>query len=265
MPRTIGRKVIRYATVTSTNDLARRRAEDGEAEGLVICAEEQTAGRGRFGRSWVAPPHASLQLSVLLRPPLPPVAAPSIMQMTALATAAALRETIQSAGTTFPPQIDLKWPNDVLLNNRKCAGILVETAVEDETLAFVVLGIGINVNHSMRDFPQLAGFATTIADELGHTVDRDALQAGLLTRLDEYYGELLAGKQGREAIFEEWRARLVMLGNPVRINTPNGIEDGIAVDVEADGALLFRRRDELVRFYSGDVTLLKWPEGGRLS
>jgi BirA family biotin operon repressor/biotin-[acetyl-CoA-carboxylase] ligase len=257
MTRIIGRRVLDYDRVTSTNDLARLRAEEGEPEGLVITTEEQSAGRGRLGRGWIVPPHSSIQLSVLLRPPLAPIEAQSITQMAALGVAATLRELVEMVGSSPLPTVTLKWPNDVLLNGKKCAGILVETGVEDDRLAFAILGVGINVNYTMSDYPDLAPFATTLADELGHAVDRDTLEDALMTKLDACYARLRESRDGRWSIFQEWRGRLSTLGHAVRVAMPKGIEVGIAEDVDTDGALLLRREGDLIRVYSADVTVLK--------
>ena len=264
MPRIIGRLILHYDEVTSTSDLARQLALEGELEGLVITAEHQTSGRGRMGRNWLAPPRTSVLLSVLLRPPLPADAASSVVQMAALATASVLRETVASTAPPPLPDIALKWPNDVLLKGRKCAGILVETSIEGERLDFAILGLGINANFSMIEYPELLPFATTLADELGHAVDRPELEQALLTKLDYYYARLRAGKAEQLAIFEEWRSQLGTLGQEVRIGTPSGIEEGVAVDVDTDGALLLRRGEDLIRLYSGEVTVLGGTEQRRL-
>jgi BirA family transcriptional regulator, biotin operon repressor / biotin---[acetyl-CoA-carboxylase] ligase len=263
MTAIIGRKIIRYEQVTSTNDLIHEWADLGEEEGLVIAAEEQTAGHGRLGRKWIAPPGTSLQLSILLRPPLNPQYAVRITQFAALALAATLREcvgavsqrdSLRSRESPPLPGVSLKWPNDVLLNGKKCAGILVETSLEHERLASAILGIGLNVNFSMpAAAPKLAPFATTLADEVGHSVERGALQDALLAQLDAYYGRLRAG----EDFSQEWRGQLSTLGQKVRVSTSSGVEEGIAEDVDMDGALLLRQGEQLLRFYAGDVTLLK--------
>jgi BirA family transcriptional regulator, biotin operon repressor / biotin---[acetyl-CoA-carboxylase] ligase len=257
MRRIIGSTILHYDEVTSTNDLARARAEEGEAEGLVISAERQTAGRGRMGRSWTVPPRSSIQISVLLRPALPPLSASGIVQMACLAAGAALREAAAQAERDRPGIVALKWPNDVLLNGKKCAGILVETSVENERLKYVIVGLGINVNYTMQEYPSLAGFATTLADELGHVVDRTALLDSLLNKLDDYYYRFCSGKAGEALVFHEWRSQMATLGQTVQIATPSGIEEGIAIDVGEDGALLLRRQNDLIKIYSGDVTVLK--------
>lgn len=243
---TIGREILRYEQVQSTNDLVRTQAEAGASEGLVVMAEEQTAGRGRLGRRWVAPKGSSLQFSILLRPDLPLSQAFCLTRMAALAVADTLRDELGLTAT-------LKWPNDVLLNGKKCTGILIETTLEGDAVAFATVGIGLNVNFSMRDLPELAPFATTLADELGHPVDRNKLAQALLARLDAYYIQLQEGAD----LYAEWRSRLVTLGRMVRVATPNGIEQGIAEDVARDGALLLRQGDLLVPLYAGDVTIVK--------
>lgn len=257
MTNLIGRAVLHFNSVTSTNDVIRARAEAGEPEGLVVSAEQQTAGRGRMGRSWVAPPGTSIQMSVLLRPPLPPTKAYSLIQMAAIGVSSALRKCVESIGYVSPPQVKLKWPNDVLLNSKKCAGILVESAVEGSAFNFVVLGIGINVNFSMHEFPELEPAATTLADEVGHDVDRGNLQETLILDLDKYYERLCSGEEGELAVFDEWRAQLATIGQRVRVATISSIEEGVVSDVTPDGALLLKRDGKLLRLEAGEVTLLK--------
>ena len=246
----IGQRVERYEVVESTNDLARAQAERGKAEGLVITAEEQAAGRGRMGRKWIVPRGTSLQLSVLLRPSLAPTAAARVVRMAALAVVETLADFLQ-----LSPR--LKWPNDVLLNGRKCAGILLESSLRGDELEYVVLGIGINVNYAMRDFPELAPFATTLQDAVGHAIDRSALERALLMQLDAQYRKLLYGKD----FVQEYRARLDMLGQPIRVATRDGVLEGIAQNVADDGALVLARDGVLINLYAGDVTILKQATG----
>ncbi len=242
----IGRRIIHYDRVTSTNDLVREWAENGEPEGLVIAAEEQTAGRGRLGRQWIGPRGTSLQFSVLLRPPLAAAQTARLTPLAALALAATLREELGL-------RPGLKWPNDVLLNEKKCAGILVETSFEADRLSYAVLGVGLNVNYSMREFADLAPFATTLLDELGREVNRDALERAIIKSLDAHYARLLAG----DDVFSEWRSQLTTLGRYVRVVTPNGIEEGLAEDIAPDGALVLRQEGRTLRLYAGDVTLAR--------
>jgi BirA family biotin operon repressor/biotin-[acetyl-CoA-carboxylase] ligase len=244
----IGQRIERHTVVASTNDLARAAAQRGAAEGLVITAEEQLAGRGRFGRKWRVPRGTSLQLSVLLRPPLPPTATARVVRMAALAVALTLEEHLHLAPT-------LKWSNDVLLNGRKCAGILLESSLRGDVLEYVVLGIGVNVNFSMRAYPDLAPYATTLQAELGHEIERGALENALLAQLNAQYAKLLYG----EDFLDAYRARLTMLGQSIRVAAPTGILEGIAQDVTDDGALILNCQGTEARVYAGDVTILKEP------
>jgi len=242
----IGREILRYVQVESTNDLAREHAERGEPEGLVIAAQEQSAGRGRMGRKWIAPRDTSLQLSILLRPPLAPQHAPRVTMMAALA----LVKTLERALNVQPT---LKWSNDVLLNGKKVAGILTESSVQGDALDSIVLGIGLNVNYTMRVYPELAPFATTLQDVMGHEVERTQLEQTLLVELDRYYARVGRG----ETLVDEYRAYLAMLGQRVRVARHADILEGIAADVDDDGALILQQDDVRVKLYAGDVTILK--------
>ena len=257
----VGRVIRRYVRVGSTNDLVKEQARAGEAEGLVVLAEEQTAGRGRQGRGWAAPPGTSLLMSLLLRPTwLPPTDA---FTLTMLA-GAALCEAIEQ---TLPIYAALKWPNDLVLpagppgligsapDLRKAAGILSELELEQERIAWATIGMGINVNwepSGLVDGRDLAQVATSVSAAAGRPVDRLALLRALLARLDARYVALRHGR--REELFEAWRDRLAMLGQPVSVRLVRGDLQGIAEDVELSGAL--RVRDErgiLHVILAGDV------------
>ena len=172
--------------------------------------------------------------------------------MAALAVMATVREFV-GASSALPQRVELKWMNDVLLNGKKCAGILVETSIVAERLQYAIVGIGINVNFSMSGLPELAPVATTLSDALGHALDRAALEAHLLAQLEAYYARLRAGESFRQ----EYRAHLSTIGQHVRGQTPWGVEEGIATDVDEDGALLLRRRGGTIALHSGEVTILK--------
>lgn len=244
--RIIGRKILRFEQVESTNTLAHEQADLGEAEGLVITAEEQTAGRGRLGRKWLVPHGTSLQCSILLRPPLTPQHATRVMLMATLAVASMLEQELQLAPT-------LKWPNDVLLGGKKVCGILTESSVIGDSLACVILGIGLNVNYTMRNYPDLAERATTLQDVVGQALDRTRLERALLYHLNHYYFRLKAG----ESLADEFRARLAMLGEPIRVANQDTIFEGVAEDVDDDGALVLRQDQSRVKLYAGDVTIVK--------
>ena len=253
----VGRAIEHYAQTGSTNDLARRQARAGHPEGLVILADQQTAGRGRMGRAWAAPPGSSLLLSLLLRPAwLPPA---DSFALTMLASVA-LCEAVEQVA---PLRAALKWPHDLLLPVRtaagpvlrKAAGILSEIELAEERIAWVVIGIGINVNWSpsgVVDGRDLAEVATSVGAAAGQPIERVPLLRALLERLDARYDALR--RDGRADLFDAWRARLTMLGQPVEIRLPRGELRGVAEDVEPSGALRVRgEQGALHTVMAGDV------------
>ncbi|MFQ6092911.1 MAG: biotin--[acetyl-CoA-carboxylase] ligase, partial [bacterium] len=162
----VGRKIFSFGVLKSTQDYALRLAEEGAEEGVVVIAEEQTGGRGRFGRVWYSPPGVGVWCSLILRPKMLPWESPRLTIVAALAAARAIES---SAG----PSAALKWPNDVLINNRKVCGILTELSAEAESVNFVIIGIGVNVNQAATHFPShLRHRATSLRIECGHQVSR---------------------------------------------------------------------------------------------
>ena len=253
----VGSTIEQYDRAGSTNDLIRQQARAGHAEGLVILADQQTAGRGRMGRAWAAPPGSSLLLSLLLRPTwLPPAGA---FNLTMLASVA-LCEAVEQVA---PLRAALKWPNDLLLpvrtpagpELRKAAGILSEIELDGDRIGWVVIGIGVNVGWSpagVVDGRDLAEVATSVGVASGQPVERLPLLRALLERLDAHYAALRRGDHAD--LFARWRDRLAMLGQPVQISLPQGQLLGTAEDVERSGAL--RVRDEqgtLHTVLAGDV------------
>ena len=253
----VGRAIEHYTQVGSTNDLIRRQARAAHPEGLVIVTDQQTAGRGRMGRTWAAPPGSSLLLSLLLRPSW--LAPADAFSLTILASVALCEAVEQLA----PPRAALKWPNDLLLPVRtaagpmlrKAAGILSEIELDGGRIAWVVIGIGVNVNWSpsgIVDGRDLAEVATSVGAAAGQPVERLPLLRALLERLDARYAALRRGDHAE--LFERWRDRLTTLGQPVQISLPQGELRGVAEDVDRTGAL--RVRDEhgvLHTVLAGDV------------
>jgi BirA family transcriptional regulator, biotin operon repressor / biotin---[acetyl-CoA-carboxylase] ligase len=229
----------------STQRLARELARGGADEGTTVIAERQTAGRGRLGRHWHSPPGLNLYCSVVLRPAVAPAAVPCLALIAGLAVVDAVREVAGLAGA-------LKWPNDVLLDGRKVAGILTEMEAEVERVHFVIAGIGVNVNAA--DFPpDLAGKATSLRLAGGQPVDRAAFAAGLLAALEGRYRRFLAA--GFAAMRSEWEACSALTGKEVRVTAPEGEVAGRVLGVDDDGALrLAGPRGEL-RVVAGEVTL----------
>jgi BirA family transcriptional regulator, biotin operon repressor / biotin---[acetyl-CoA-carboxylase] ligase len=229
----------------STQRLARELARGGADEGTTVIAERQTTGRGRLGRHWHSPPGLNLYCSVVLRPAVAPAAVPCLALIAGLAVVDAVREVAGLAGA-------LKWPNDVLLDGRKVAGILTEMEAEVERVHFVIAGIGVNVNAA--DFPpDLAGKATSLRLAGGQPVDRAAFAAGLLAALEGRYRRFLAA--GFAAMRSEWEACSALTGKEVRVTAPEGEVAGRVLGVDDDGALrLAGPRGEL-RVVAGEVTL----------
>ncbi len=261
----VGRQIRYYERAGSTNDIARGLAQAGEPEGTLVIADDQTAGRGRLGRTWVAPAGSSLLMSLVLRPRVAVPGGsstsdrvplmPNQLARVTMAIALGACDAIQTA-----TQLDarIKWPNDITVRGKKCAGILSEAESQEDKIEYVIVGLGMNVNFSARSVAAIPAEATTIADELGRPFPRVQLAQAILTAIDGYYVRLCEGANLRD----EWAARLITLHQRVRALTPWGEETGIAEDVDPDGALLVRRDDgSLVQLVSADVTLSGSQQG----
>ena len=231
----IGREVRFFPSVGSTNDLLKHEARADTTEGLVFVADEQVTGRGRRGRSWTAPAGSSVLASILLRPTWLPPSDAFFLTILAAVVAAEAVESVSGLA------VGLKWPNDLQINGRKLSGVLVETELDADALHWAVIGCGINCNWNPRAVPELAASATSVQAELGHGIDRRDLLRALLERLDARYNALRLG--ARSALFDAWRTRLHMLGQPITTTTPHGLLVGVADDVTPDGALVVRSED----------------------
>ena len=238
----VGQSVIYYPRLTSTMEVAKRQARLGAAEGTVVIAGEQTAGKGRIGRVWLSP-EGSIALSIILYPSL--VYLPSLIMLASLAVVRSIE-----AVTGLKSQI--KWPNDVLVNGRKVCGILIESDVQGDAVIYAVIGIGVNVNLRLSDVPEISSLATSLSDELGRDVSLLSLIRRLLVEVEGLYLTLLAGG----SIYEEWRDSLVTLGKKVRVESGKNKYEGIAESVARDGSLLLRQANgSLTKIVAGDVTL----------
>jgi|Deesub1362A_J573_1020465.scaffolds.fasta_scaffold00108_86 BirA family biotin operon repressor/biotin-[acetyl-CoA-carboxylase] ligase len=239
-----GWRVIFLSRTGSTQDEARSLARGGAPEGTVVVAETQTTGRGRLGRRWFSP-RGGLYLSVLLRPSLRPREVLRLPLMTGVAVAEAIGRFV--AGS---PQ--LKWPNDVLLEGRKVAGILCELDAEADRVHHVILGIGINVNNEIP--PQVRETAVSLKEHRGGlSLNKGDLFVALIRDLDQQYRRSRC--LGFEPVFQGWRSLSSTLGRPVRIQSGDEEIVGEALDIDSDGALIVRRVDgETVRVIAGDVT-----------
>jgi len=243
-----------FPELDSTNRYLLQEARSGASEGLVAVADHQSAGRGRLGRVWVAPPGASLLLSVLFRPRLDPERLHLVTAAVALAAADACRD---EAGVAA----DLKWPNDLMADGRKLAGVLAEAdlAGGSDRATAVVVGIGINVNWPEPLPEELASIAVSLNRLAGRTVDRAALLVGLLRSLDRRYTSL--GEDGGRQVAAEYRARCATVGQLVRVELADETFTGRAMDVSDEGHLLVDVGACTRTVSAGDVVHLR-PQGG---
>jgi BirA family biotin operon repressor/biotin-[acetyl-CoA-carboxylase] ligase len=251
--QTLGGRPFRfYQQIGSTQDAAYEWAlADPDLPGqriAVVIAEEQTAGRGRQGRRWHAPPQSSIMISAILKPKLAPEQLPRVTMLGALAVADTLHPLVGDA-------LALKWPNDVLIGGKKVCGILAEATWVGESLAAVILGIGLNVRTNFAGI-ELITNATSVEAALGRPVDRLDLLQTLLARIDHW-----AGVIDLPVLIDTWRANLGTLGKRVRVYTEPRKEEsphysGIAEAVDDNGALLVRMESgEMRRVLAADVGL----------
>jgi BirA family biotin operon repressor/biotin-[acetyl-CoA-carboxylase] ligase len=234
-------RVHHHTLLGSTNDEAKRLAMEGCAHGTVIWADEQTSGHGRFGRPWQSPP-GNLLFSVVLRPAAPAVRAPELGFLSAVVTAECVAEVLpRSEG------VGLKWPNDVQIDGAKVAGLLPEAQSAGETLAWVVLGVGLNVAHAPVDTPypatSLRAHGATLTPEQG-------LQA-FLTHLEQWLPRWES--EGFRPVRAAWLARARGLGSEVTVTLTGRQERGIFRGLDADGAMILGTADGARRITAGDV------------
>ena len=242
--RFLGRPLLYFRTASSTQDVARERAEAGAPEGTAVFADEQTAGRGRLRRQWVSPPGENIYVTLLLRPT--PDGLRSLAIVAPLAILRALEKELSVAA-------QIKWPNDVIIGDKKVAGVLIESKLTGDDVDYALVGIGLNVNMDAASFPGIADTATSLRAEKGHNVPRETLLAALLNEFEDFY---LQAKEGQPP-YRDWRAGLQTLGKQVQIKLGDRIEAGLAEDTDVVGNLIIRRDDgSLVTIEAGDVTLL---------
>lgn len=240
--------ILRFDTIDSTNTEAARQAKLGANEGLCIVADEQTAGRGRYGRTWVSEKGSGLYFSIVLRPRIEMSFLPLITLMAGVAIFDALAE--------FGIKPDIKWVNDILVDEKKISGILAETVETPIGLA-VVIGIGINLKSS--GFPdEIADIASSVEFETGNRIAADEVSEAL-TRYLAYFYDILNEPDGACEIVHHWRQRSSYYsGKPVRVTLNEGVIEGITDGLEENGALRVKSSDGSVRIVqAGDVERLR--------
>jgi len=280
----VGDKLLYLPIVTSTNTLAMQLAHERPEEGVVVLTDSQTVGKGRQGRRWVDVPGCNVLSSTLLRPLFPPHL---LVMIASLAVVDAIAETCGLTAT-------IKWPNDVLIKDRKVAGILIETSRDSSGRLVAIIGIGVNVNGRMQNVPggpslvtfraedgqalgvplqqdqtPLLATATTLETECGHGVSRETFIAHLLRHIETDYLALqeeatlpfstaYSPLPVSQSIWERWRKQLSTLGRPIQVRQGNTVTSGIAEDVDGNGELLLRR-------HSGELVSITWGDVGYLA
>lgn len=263
----IGREIVFYRTTSSTNDramemgqlrrsvLARQYQHSSQQrmeglEGTVIVADAQEQGRGRFGRDWVSPPGVNLYFTVLLEPPFAPERASILTLMAAVAVVSAIREHVGLNAV-------IKWPNDILVGNKKVGGILTEMKSDQDRINFVAVGIGLNVNMPSSMLPgNVRPHATSLKEEKGEYINRVKLLGVILAKLEHWYKNILKGK--KKALLNEWMRLDSTSGKKVRVKSRNRIISGKAEGISDDGELIVRLFTGVVeKVHAGEVTILK--------
>ncbi|MCP4040186.1 MAG: biotin--[acetyl-CoA-carboxylase] ligase [bacterium] len=252
----LGREIRYEQTTDSTNRVAFDLARAGAAHGTAVVAEGQTAGRGRLGRSFFSPPYLNLYTSIVLRPQLDTVQAPTLIPAAGVAVAEAIAEQIGDREA-----VAIKWPNDVQLGGLKTSGILMEMSAEATRVDFAILGIGVNLNVDRESFPEeFRDQATSLSSHTGRPVPRAVFVRRLYARLEEVLD--LHARQGFTALQPRYEARFAMKGQAIRVAEMGGRErHGTAHGIAKDGALEIESEDgRIERIIAGDVTLVRPQE-----
>jgi len=250
----VGRYVLHLPTVSSTMDAAREEAEGDAPHGMIVVADEQTRGQGRRGRRWVSPP-GNLYVTIILRPDAPDAETLGIVAPLAVC------EAVESATGL---RCAIKWPNDVLVGERKVAGVLIDVHSSGERVDYALVGVGVNVHLDPAQHEEIRGIATSLAAEstvgaglcarpgTREETVRERLLATLMNRFEALY----TAARRDDGAYQAWRSRLETLGRQVQVQFGDHVEEGVAEDVDSEGNLLLRREDgSVITLSAGDVTL----------
>lgn len=244
----LGRNILYQTSVDSTNSIAKQAAFDGCAHGTIVVAEEQVGGKGRLARGWFSPLGRGIWFSMVLRPPFLPQEAPKFTLLMAVALAQAFKK--------YPGvEIGIKWPNDVLLNERKLVGILTEMNAEMEAINYIVIGTGINVNVPKEIAPkEIQDKLVSLADFSDKPIDRVKLLTVILKEVEDLYDKVL--QEGFSFVLQKWREVSITLHSRVKVIAPDETFIGMAKDIDENGALLVEKDDGTIqRVLAGDVSI----------
>jgi len=236
----IGRKILHFDSISSTNDVLKEKALAGECEGLVITADEQTRGRGRGGNSWLSTRGEGLYFSVLLRPQINARDAGIFSLFPSIALADAIAHQSGAKATT-------KWPNDIFLTGKKVAGILGESSTTSQKINFVIVGAGINVLHEQKDFPpDLSDSACSIKSATGKTVDKSDLLYDILSGMESIYSQMNNSADWQHLIADKWMKRCLHLEHKVIIKNNTFLKEGIFAKISTTGEALIRTENGIL-------------------
>lgn len=238
----IGKKVYYFDSIASTMDIATELGINNAPEGTLVIAESQTKGRGRLGRDWFSPKYKGIYLSLLLRPKVLPSQAPVFTLLSAVSICDAIKEVTGL-------DIQIKWPNDLLIHNKKLGGILTELNAEMDEVRFVVIGIGLNINNDKKS---LVTGVTSLKEQKKQEINRIELLKEILRKIEANY--LVLKEKGASAIIEKWREYNITLGRRVKVFFHKEHIEGQAQDIDIDGGLLVRKDSGLTqKVTAGDV------------
>lgn len=240
-------KVVFFEETDSTNVRASKLGRDGAPHGTLVIAQQQSAGRGRRGRSWDSPAENSICMTLLLRPELEPVKAPMLTLVMAAAVAAGLKEVTGA-------DVAIKWPNDIVLNGKKICGILTEMSAEVGHINYVVIGVGINVNQ--ETFPsEIAETATSLKNEMKKAFSRTEIIASVMEKFEKYY-KIFLEKEDLSGIQEFYNSILINRGREVRILEPGNEYNALAVGINETGELVVDTKEgERKHIFAGEVSV----------
>lgn len=244
----VGQTISYHETVTSTQIIAHQLAQDGAAGGTAVLAETQTAGRGRLARNWDSAAGKGIWMSIILRPAIIPQRAPQFTLVTAVAVVRAIEEV-----TGLKPEI--KWPNDILLNGKKCTGILTELQADMDQVQALIIGIGLNANQTQEDFnPAVRDIATSLRMEQGKPIERAALVQSIFRHLEKYTDLYI--ENGFAPLKVLWESYSVTIGKRIRATTARDVLEGLALGITDDGVLQLKTDDGRIHtVYSADIEL----------
>ncbi len=244
--KVFGSKIYTFQTIDSTNNCIKALANVGANEGVVVFAEQQTAGRGRMGRSWLSQPEENLTFSVLLRPHISAEAINLLPLYVAIAVAQAI-ENVTGL------HVECKWPNDLLIEKKKVAGILIEGSLRQNQLDYVVIGLGVNVNQ-LQFGNGLLQKATSLRLETGREFDRARLLREILHSLETHYVQAVENEF--KSVVPFWMSRTSMINKSIVVSQGGDVIAGIVKGLSNEGGLILQTNGKTQTMFAGDVTIL---------